>query len=447
MTQNGQKLQSENTKLNFGKGWIIIFYSMIMFWFLIGFSIDGQNIVIDVFVNMHYQELGYTDPTLLHAKLLELAMWAGFLGVVAYFVIGRILTKIGAKWLSIVCLTLAGLSYIFYAHSTTLGTYFAGLTLVTIFINAAAYLGGGNLVTQWMPKKKGLANGFTTMGHNLGSALYVPLIAALIGAYGMGKGMTITGIAAIVIAIIAIFVIKNYPQEMGQLPDNVTQEVYDREYADMSEDGEARWTVGELLKTKEMWLVAIIIGINQMVTTGVMSQMVPRNMELGFSQPKAIALMTVCALVGLGGSFAFGFLDQKLGVKTAVRLFLVWYMIALAVNVTLNNMTGGYICVAMVGVAIGAAANFMTSLPASVFGRHSFDVVYSIYFPIMQIVLMLNYIVNSMALRITGSLRGAYVVFIGLLIINFILISVLNTRKYNLDYAKEDEVLHVTEEK
>ena len=36
MANNGQQLQSENTKLNFGKGWIIIFYSMIMFWFLIG---------------------------------------------------------------------------------------------------------------------------------------------------------------------------------------------------------------------------------------------------------------------------------------------------------------------------------------------------------------------------------------------------------------------------
>ena len=76
--------------------------------------------------------------------------------------------------------------------------------------------------------------------------------------------------------------------------------------------------------------------------------------------------------------------------------------------------------------ALGAAANFMTSLPASVFGRHSFDVVYSIYFPIMQVVLMLNYIVNSMALRITGSLRGAYVVFIALLIINLVLLGRLS---------------------
>ena len=60
----------------------------------------------------------------------------------------------------------------------------------------------------------------------------------------------------------------------------------------------------------------------------------------------------------------------------------------------------------------------------------------------MEIVLMLNYIVNAKALAWTGSLRGAYMVFIGLLVINFILISVLDTRKYNLDYKKEETVLN-----
>lgn len=441
MADNKKKLQSENTKSNFGKGWMIIFYCMIMFWFLVGFSIDGQNIVIDVFAGQHWQELGFADQTALHAKLLELAMWAGFIGVIAYFVIGAICTKVGGRLLSSACLVLAGASYIFYGNADSVAKYFIGLTMVTIFINGAAYIGGGNLVTQWFPKKKGLANGYTTMGHNLASALYVPLIAALIGSYGMAKGMMFTGVAAIVIGIVAFFIIRNTPQECGIYPDNVSKEVYETEYAGEEEGKQSRWTVGSLLKTKEMWLVAIIIGINQLVTTGVMSQMVPRNMEFGFTQEKAVSLMTVCALVGLVGSYGFGFIDQKLGVKTAIKGYLAWYMAALLVNVVLNNQIGGYICVAMVGIAIGAAANFMTSLPASVFGRHNFDLVYSIYFPIMEIVLMLNYIVNAKALELTGSLRGAYIVFVVLLFANFILISVLNTTKYNLDYKKEAEVL------
>lgn len=441
MADNKNKLQSENTKSNFGKGWMIIFYCMIMFWFLIGFSIDGQNIVIDVFAGANWEALGYESQTALHAKLLELAMWAGFIGVIAYFAIGAICTKIGGRMLSSIFLVLAGLSYIYYGAADTVMKYFIGLTLVTICINGAAYIGGGNLVTQWFPKKKGLANGYTTMGHNLGSALYVPLIAGLIGAYGMAGGMRITGIAAIVIGIVAYFIIRNTPQECGMYPDNVSKEVYETEYADMEEGSKSRWTVASLLKTKEMWLVAIIIGINQLVTTGVMSQLVPRNMEFGFSQAQAVSLMTVCALVGLAGSYGFGFIDQKLGVKTAIKGYLAWYMLALLVNVVLNNQIGGYICVAMVGIAIGAAANFMTSLPASVFGRHNFDLVYSIYFPIMEIVLMLNYIVNAKALELTGSLRGAYAVFVVLLAVNFVLISVLDTKKYNLDYKKEAEVM------
>lgn len=439
--KENKKLQSENTKANFGKAWAIILYCAVMFWFLIGFSIDGQNIVIDVFAGQYWESLGFADQTALHAELLNLAMWAGLIGVIAYFVIGRICVKVGGRTLSAVCLALAGASYIYYGHATDTTSYFIGLTLVTIFINGAAYIGGGNLVTQWLPKKKGLANGFTTMGHNLGSALYVPLIAALIGAYGMAKGMTVTGVAAIVIAVIAYLVIRDTPQEWGMYPDNVTKDVYKREYAEFSTENTNRWTVAKLLKTKEMWLVSLIIGINQLVTTGVMSQMVPRNVELGFTQERAVLLMTVCALIGLAGSYGFGFLDQKMGVKTAIRTFLIWYSAALAVNYIMNNMIGGYICVMMVGVAIGASANFMVSLPASVFGRHNFDLVYSIYFPIMEIVLMLNYKINSVALSLTGSLRGAYLVFIALLIVNIVLISVLNVRKYNLDYQKEDEIL------
>ncbi|MFR3483723.1 MAG: hypothetical protein ACLTXL_09705 [Clostridia bacterium] len=93
-------------------------------------------------------------------------------------------------------------------------------------------------------------------------------------------------------------------------------------------------------------------------------------MEFDF-QTQAVSLMTVCA-IELAGSFGFGFIDQRRCQDGDQRLS-GWYAAALAINVVMNNAIGGYICVAMVGIATGAAANFMTSLPASVFGRHNFD--------------------------------------------------------------------------
>lgn len=431
MSHQEIKLESENTKLNFGKGWVITIYCLVMFFLLIGYSIDGLNIVAPAF-----QAKTGAD----YSDILSIATLAGFIGILAYFVIGKINVKVGPRVLGGVCLICAGLSYSYWGTTETLFTYAVGMTLVTVFINGAAYIAGGTLVAQWFPKKKGLVNGITTMGHNMGSAFYVPLIAFLIANYGMARGMATTGTFGIILGVIGLLFIRNTPQERNVYPDNVTKEVYDREYFTSGDPEQTYWTVGQLLKTKELWIVALIIGINQLVTTGVMSQLVVRNMGIGFTQAQAVTLMTVCACVGVCGSYLFGWIDQKYGVKKSIMIYLVWYCVALLINIT-DTVAGVYISVGMVGIAIGAAANFIISLPSSVFGRHGFSVVYSLFFPMMQIVLMTNYVINAQSIRLTGSMRGSYCVFIGFLVINLILIWRLNVRKYNRDYMVEDKLV------
>ena len=431
MSKKSSQIASENMSMKFSKGWGIILYQALMFFFLIGFSIDGLNIVAPAFAE---------STGIAYDQVLGVATWAGMIGVVAYILIARINVSVGPRLLSGVCLIGAGLSYIFLGHSTTLTTYFIALTLVTCFINGAAYIAGNTLIAQWFPKKKGLANGFTTMGHNCGSAFYVPLISFTIGAFGFANGMSYVAVGAIVLGIIGLVLVRNTPQECGMYPDNVTREVYEREYFQGNSEDNGGWTAGKLLKTKELWLCALIIGINQLVTTGVMSQLVVRNTSLGFSQEAAVGLMTVCAIIGVCGSYLFGAIDQKFGVKKAIILFLIWYCIALAINCT-DTTIGVYVSVAMIGIAVGAAANFIVSLPASVFGRHGFTMDNSVFFPLMQIVLMTNYQVNAFAIRVTGSLRGAYIFYIGLLVVNMILTAIIHPTRYNKDVATEQELM------
>ena len=431
MSKKSSQIASENMSMKFSKGWGIILYQALMFFFLIGFSIDGLNIVAPAFAE---------STGIAYDQVLGVATWAGMIGVVAYILIARINVSVGPRLLSGVCLIGAGLSYIFLGHSTTLTTYFIALTLVTCFINGAAYIAGNTLIAQWFPKKKGLANGFTTMGHNCGSAFYVPLISFTIGAFGFANGMSYVAVGAIVLGIIGLVLVRNTPQECGMYPDNVTREVYEREYFQGNSEDNGGWTAGKLLRTKELWLCALIIGINQLVTTGVMSQLVVRNTSLGFSQEAAVGLMTVCAIIGVCGSYLFGAIDQKFGVKKAIILFLIWYCIALAINCT-DTTIGVYVSVAMIGIAVGAAANFIVSPPASVFGRHGFTMVNSVFFPLMQIVLMTNYQVNAFAIRVTGSLRGAYIFYIGLLVVNMILTAIIHPTRYNKDVATEQELM------
>lgn len=431
LSKHGTQLQSENTKANFSKGWGIVVYCMAMFFLLIGYSIDGLNVVAPAFS----QATGVD-----YSAVLSMSAVAGFIGIIAYIVIGRINVKVGPRVVSGVCLIGSGIFYFLWGHATTLLTYTITMTGVVIFINGAAYIAGGALVAQWFPKKKGLVNGFTTMGHNAGSAFYVPLITFLLGTLGYKMGMSVASIFAIILGVIGLVCIRDTPQQMGMLPDNVTPEVYAREYsgADSIEDQDCGWTVKKLLKCKELWMCAIITGLNQLVTTGVMSQLVVRNSEF-YDINFCVAMMSVCAVVGIVGSYIFGWLDQKFGIKFSIRTYLIWYIVALLINIT-NTKAGILISIPMIGVAIGAAANYIISLPASIFGRHGFNKVYAVDFPIMQILLMCNYIINSVALKITGSLRGSYMLFCVLLAINFVLISVLDVRKHNRDYMTEEQI-------
>ena len=196
----------------------------------------------------------------------------------------------------------------------------------------------------------------------------------------------------------------------------------------------------KLLRTKELWMCALIIGISQLVQTGIMSQLVVRNTGIGLAQNQAVSLMTVGALIGLAGSYCWGLIDQKYGVKKAMLAYFVFYCVAIIINCT-DTIPGVYISTVMIGISAGAGGNFIVSLPTSVFGRHEFATVNSVYFPLMEIVLMMNYLVNAFALKVTGSLRGAYLIYIGLIIVDIILISITQVRKYNKDYQAEERLI------
>ena len=176
---------------------------------------------------------------------------------------------------------------------------------------SGGYIAGGTLVAKWFPKKKGIVMGYTTMGHNLASAFYVPLISTTVGAWGLAQGVMIPAIGVMILGGIGAVFIRNDPRDKGQYPDDVNKRQYEEEYFTGDSDADGGWTTAKLLKTKELWLAAGTTGIYQLVTVGIMTQLVVRNMSFGFTQAQAVSIMTVLACIGVAGSWGFGVIDQK----------------------------------------------------------------------------------------------------------------------------------------
>ncbi len=416
---------NKNSVFNFGwAGWGTILYCMAMFWFYVGFVNDGSNITAPAVA----EKLGVASGTVLNMNSV-----AGIVGVIFFIIIGQINQKIGARLTSGIFTIVAGIGYIIIGNAPNLAVYTIAMCFVVGGIMSAGYIAGGTLVAQWFPKKKGVVMGYTTMGHNLASAFYVPLITFLVGRFGVGQGVMVPAFAAIILGILGFLFIRNTPQERGLNPDNVSDQVYKTEYfLDKVEDN-GGWTTKKLLSTKELWLAAITTGFFQICSVGVMSQLVVRNVSLGFTQVEAVSIMTLLACIGVVGSWLIGILDDRIGTKKTMILFGIWYILALLANVS-ETKVGIYLSIFMIGMAIGGSANFTTSLPASIFGRHGFDKVNSVIFPIQGLVTSLCFAVNGIVLNLTGDLRYAYLVFAGVAAVNTLLVLFVDEHKYNKDW-------------
>lgn len=426
-----KKKNSENLTKFGSAGWGTIIYCAAMFWFYVGMVNDGSNITAPAFAEKAGIE---------YSTVLSMGTVAGLVGFLFFIVYGQINRKIGPRKTSAICMILSGLAYVGIGMANTLIGYAICLCVVTGSSMSGGYIAGGTLVAQWFPKKKGIVMGYTTMGHNLASAFYVPMISALVGGLGLQIGVIIPSALVMILGIIGLLLMRDTPQERGIYPDNASEHQYKEEYFTEEVDDDGGWTTKILLKTKEFCLAAVTTGLYQLVTVGIMTQLVVRNIQLGFTEVQAISLMTILACIGVAGSWGFGVIDQKYGTKKSMIVFGVWYVVALIANVT-EVSVGIYLSVFMIGMAIGGSANFTTSLPAAIFGRHGFDKVNSVIFPVQGLITSMNFLLSGISIALTGSLRGCYVVFIGVILVNLILISRIDEHKYNRDFKKEEEAV------
>ncbi len=438
MASDHKERKTETSKAigKFGaRGWIVIFYCMLMFWFYAGTVNDGSNIIAPAMA----AKTGVDYPV-----ILSMGTLAGIVAFVFFVIFGQINTWIGVRLTSAICMVIAGAGYIFVGQATSIVGYAVALCVVAGAVMSAGYICGGVFVANWFPKKKGIVMGYTTMGLNFASAFYVPMIAALVGIFGVTRGVMLPGIVCIMAGVLGYVFMRSTPMEYGKYPDNVSKEEYEEEYFTKTLDSSGGWTTKRLLKTRELWLCAVSTGILQLVTSGIVTQLVVRNVHLGFEQNKAIAMMTVVAVVGIFGSWAFGVLDQKMGTRKAMVIFAIWEVVALLANIT-ETSAGVYISIVMIGMSIGGSANFTVSLPTNVFGRHGFSKVNSVVFPIQGLITSIAFVINALSLHYTGALRGSYVAFIGFVIVSMVLALLVKEHKYNRDFHVEEEHMrHIT---
>jgi len=353
-------------KNNFGKiGWAVIIFVFFLE-MLSAIVTDSQNVTIGAFSSAY----GW-DSNL----LLSFLGIGGFLGIAIALILGTIVVKVNVKWPTIISMFILAALWLFNGFSNSLVIYAIALILIIALSNAVNLISTQQIMSNYFQRKKGLALGFATMGMCFSSAFLVPLVQVMFS-ISFQAPFVLMAVVMVVLAFVAIFWFKSYPEEKGAYPDNepISEEERAKNIAEFAEY-KSPYTIGKLLKTGQFWLLIIIFGFLFMGLVGVMIQMIPRLMALGLDMTQSLMWLTIASIIGIPASYLWGLTDQKIGTKKAtIVLCLAWTvsMVLAFIGMSTGSVTISVISVIIVGYGIGGLKNLMPSMGIQVFGRYDF---------------------------------------------------------------------------
>ena len=189
------------------------------------------------------------------------------------------------------------------------------------------------------------------------------------------------------------------------------------------------FTIGRLLRDKDMWLIALGFGLLWMVTVGIISQFVPRMISVGNSPETATLMLTIASLVGLVGSYFWGWLDQKIGTKLASCVYSLSYIIALLLLIFAQVQALVYVGIIFVGFGIGGLLNLMPSMVIAVYGRYDFTAANSLVSSIASLLQKAAFAIMAVLLTISNNdYTLPYSVFIGIDVLGLILLLLVTNK-------------------
>lgn len=382
------------TKKGYGKGWSLIIYA-----FLAYFTATAVGSAMNAASGILADLRGWS------ATFLTSLISLGCVGnIVAGVVFGKLAVKKSAKKLSIGCMIVYLIAMFGLGACTQLWLFAVCLVISNAISNAIGYQLAPVIIARWFPKKKGIVMGIVTMGIPLCSGVATMIYQAGYGAMGPIGGFLPFMAIAVVAALIMIICLSDDPAEKGFAPDN-GEVIEGQEEKGINKD--SIWTTSKLLKTPQVWIHGITLGTQLLFASGLMVQLFPRLLEIGFDAGTAGMMMLASGLLALPGSYFCGVLDSKIGARKAACTSYIFGILAMILNLT-GTTVGVWISLVCIGMVVGGAANWPASLCIEEFGD-SFANGYGVIQPMIQCVGAVGPAFFAVIAGATGNYRIPYV--------------------------------------
>ena len=214
--------------------------------------------------------------------------------------LGSLLDRIGARPVMIAGAAMVGAGYMALSRANSAAAFLLIFIVMGVGITASTIIPTALVITNWFRARRGAALGVAFAGIPLGSSVVTIWANYLVLHFGFRLAFFAMGvpIVLIVIPLLTAF-LRTRP---GSFPAQ-----------DAAESALPGLEVGEALKTRSFWMIAIAEVLFATAAVGLRVHLVPYLSGIGYTPTMAAEIFGAMFILGAIGSFAIGPFADRLG--------------------------------------------------------------------------------------------------------------------------------------
>jgi OFA family oxalate/formate antiporter-like MFS transporter len=370
----------------------------------------GSLYAWSVFVLPLEREFGWTRAQTSWVFTIAVVTFAA-----TFIVAGRLQDVRGPRLCAAIGATLVGLGFVLASATTSLLGLYLAFGVVVGAGNGFGYATPTPVASKWFPDKRGLVIGLMVGGYGAGSAIFGPVANALIESVGWRATFRILGLLFFAMGMVGTWLLRNPPA--GYRPAGWTP-------AQAGAAAARDLTTPEMLRTPQFYALwtAYCLG----TTAGLMtiSQLVPFARSAGLGATAATLAITVGAVGNAGGRILSGWLSDRLGRLTTLRIMIVASVVAMpALFLWREDAALFYALVAAVYWCYGTQLSVFASTTADFYGTRNLGSNYGVLFTAWGVAGILGPIIAGRVFDAFGDYRYAFYAASALAVVAFVALS------------------------
>ncbi|WP_444963439.1 MFS transporter [Nocardiopsis sp. M1B1] len=293
------------------------------------------------------------------------------------------------------------------------------------FFGAGTAVPATRAVVSWFDNNRALAVGVVTGIIGLGSALAPLLAGALIEGVGWRTAYGLMALISVLVSVTMVTLFVRARAERHVRGRLVRETRVEGREVSLELPG---LTVGEAVRTRQFWAIALGLGLVGVVVYGLQVHLVPMMTDRGLSADQAATLLVVFGLASLVGRVAGGLILDRVHACVIGPIVMI---APIAGMFFLEPPFGGAaVAVAFIGVAFGIEGDLLALLITRYLGTRYFGRILGL----VQAAFLLGSALGPLLLGLGYDLLGSYdpviPVLMGVLVVGAVLIATLGRYVY-----------------